>query len=75
MPSPSDSEPNAPPDHLAEPVVAAAMDGDLSAFEQLVLHHQGGVRGYLAARLAQRAEAEDLARIDHHIRRRGAADR
>lgn len=38
-----------------------ALNGDISAFEGLVRRHQGGVRAFLAARLSQREDAEDLA--------------
>ena len=40
---------------------AAVKKGNLGAFEKLVRLHQAGVRAFLAARLARRDEAEDLA--------------
>ena len=42
-------------------LVRAAMGGDLQAFEEIVLRHQGALRAYLAVRLARSGEAEDLA--------------
>lgn len=42
-------------------VTQRALDGDISAFEILVHRHQAAVRGFLAARLSQREDAEDLA--------------
>lgn len=44
-----------------EDVVGLAIKGDLKAFEELVKRHQAAVRGFLAARLSQKEEAEDLA--------------
>jgi RNA polymerase sigma-70 factor (ECF subfamily) len=44
-----------------EEIVGLAMKGDLEAFEDLVKRHQAGVRGFLAARLSRKEEAEDLA--------------
>lgn len=41
--------------------VSLAMKGDLKAFEGLVRKHQAGIRGFLAARLSRKDEAEDLA--------------
>ncbi len=40
--------------------IEAAKAGDVSAFSQLVLRHQAGVRAYLAVRLDDPHEAEDL---------------
>lgn len=37
------------------------MKGDLRSFEVLVNRYQAGVRGFLAARLSRKEEAEDLA--------------
>lgn len=48
-------------DELDEAVVAAAIDGDLVSFEKLVKKHQAAIRGFLAARLTRREDAEDLA--------------
>lgn len=42
-------------------VLKAAIKGDLKSFEVLVKMHQAGVRGFLAARLSRKEEAEDLA--------------
>ncbi len=42
-------------------LVARALDGDLRAFEELVLKHQNGIRAYLAARTDDPHEADDLA--------------
>ncbi len=44
-----------------EDLVGAAMKGDLVAFEGLVRKHQSAIRGFLAARLSRKEEAEDLA--------------
>ncbi|MEN8785869.1 MAG: sigma-70 family RNA polymerase sigma factor [Akkermansiaceae bacterium] len=44
-----------------EEIVGLAMKGDLKAFEEVVKRHQAGVRGFLAARLSRKEEAEDLA--------------
>lgn len=42
-------------------LVRNAMKGDLEAFEMLVRKHQAAIRGYLAARLSRKEDAEDLA--------------
>lgn len=42
-------------------LIAAARQGDLEAFSQLVLRHQAGVRACLAVRLDNPYDAEDLA--------------
>ena len=42
-------------------LTAAALGGDIDAFEQLVATHQWPIRCYLAARLANGDDAEDLA--------------
>ena len=42
-------------------MIQAAMRGDLHAFEVLVRRHQAAIRGYLAARLSCKNDAEDLA--------------
>jgi RNA polymerase sigma-70 factor (ECF subfamily) len=55
MPNPPATDPE---DDRA--LVQASQKGDLRAFGDLVQRHQGAIRAYLAVRLADVAEAEDL---------------
>lgn len=41
--------------------VARVIDGDIDAFEGIVLEHQSSIRAHLAVRLRDRHEADDLA--------------
>jgi len=47
--------------HAEEHLVAASRDGDLDAFSELVLMHQGQVRAYIAGIVHDRDAAEDVA--------------
>lgn len=48
-------------DEVRNEITAEAMAGDLGAFERVVQWHQGAVRGFFAARLSRKEDAEDLA--------------
>lgn len=43
------------------PLIARVLSGDLNAFEEIVVQYQMPVRAFLAARLSDQHEAEDLA--------------
>lgn len=55
------SEPTPVPSPEESDLVRQAQSGDLHAFTLLVRRHQGAIRAYLAVRLNDSAEAEDLA--------------
>lgn len=46
---------------IHDETIQKALAGDLVSFEELVRRHQGGIRGFLLARLSRREDAEDLA--------------
>ncbi len=49
------------PEELAPEIVARVLAGDVNAFGALVLRHEVGIRAYMAVRLDDPHEAEDLA--------------